>query len=346
MLKNVIKKVCSVMLAGVMLCGFFQLIGCYQTQSGKKSDIAGTYKLEKKTEGRDSSGEAIDLIKRDGIVEYLVITEDGKGFRIYGDNETETDCSEIRVRFIEDEDNLGYYKFIEYKEKAIDQWRKLGFYATDKVLNYGTPSISSGCVQIKESAIAYKMVSNDQTLATVESETGKTFKYTPFELVGKEDMVGAGANAYYIQIDPENGDYIVVYSDYIYFILDIHTDTLTADVYYSLKADEIQQKQLGLAMTFTMSEPDKYNVSYVMLNVGEYRFRYALNDGNIGRTELIVKKGEITYGVAFDTYIVDMDEFIGKAVEDYNASKPTPPEGGEPVEGGEQGGETGGETNE
>lgn len=344
MFKNVIKKVCSVMLACVMLGGFFQLIGCYQTQSGKKSDIVGTYKLEKKTEGRDSSGEAIDLIARDGIVEYLVITEEGKGFRVYGDNKNEMTCSELRVRFIEDEDNLGYYKFIEYKEKALDPWRKLGFYASEKMLNFGTPSISSGCVQIKESAIAYKMVSNDQTLATVERETGKTFKYTPFELVGMDGMVGA--NSLYIQIDPETEEFTTIDSDYIYFILDIHTDTLTADVYYSLKADEIQQKQLGLAMTFSMSEPDKYNVSYVLLNVGEYKFRYALSDGFVGRTELIVKKGEITYVLAFDTYIFDMDEFIGKAVEDYNASKPTPPEGGEPVEGGEQDGETGGETNE
>ena len=39
------------MLACVMLCGFFQLIGCYQTQSGKKSDIVGTYKLEKRRKG-------------------------------------------------------------------------------------------------------------------------------------------------------------------------------------------------------------------------------------------------------------------------------------------------------
>ena len=342
MFKNVIKKVCSVMLAGVMLGGFFQLIGCYQTQSGKKSDIAGTYKLEKKTEGRDSSGEAIDLIKRDGIVEYLVITEDGKGFRVYGDNETETACSEIRVKFIEDEDNLGYYKFIEYKASATDSWRKLGYYASDKMLNFGTPSISSGCVQIKESAIAYKMVSNDQTLATVESETGKTFKYVPFELVGREGMVGANAN--YVQIEPETDDFTTADSDYIYFILDIHTDTLTADVYYSLKADEIQQKELGLAITFTMSEPDKDNKSYVLLNVGEYRFRYALNDGNIGRIEYLVKKGEITYVLAFDTYIGDMDAFIEKAIADYNLSKPTAPDGGETGEGGETGGETGSDT--
>ena len=324
------------MLAGVMLGGFFQLIGCYQTQSGKKSDIAGTYKLEKKTEGRDSSGEAIDLIKRDGIVEYLVITEDGKGFRVYGDNETETACSEIRVKFIEDEDNLGYYKFIEYKASATDSWRKLGYYASDKMLNFGTPSISSGCVQIKESAIAYKMVSNDQTLATVESETGKTFKYVPFELVGREGMVGANEN--YVQIEPETDDFTTADSDYIYFILDIHTDTLTADVYYSLKADEIQQKELGLAITFTMSEPDKDNKSYVLLNVGEYRFRYALNDGNIGRIEYLVKKGEITYVLAFDTYIGDMDAFIEKAIADYNLSKPTAPDGGE------TGGETGSDT--
>ena len=326
------------MLAGVMLSGFFQLIGCYQTQSGKKSDIVGTYKLEKKTEGRDSSGEAIDLIARDGIVEYLVITEEGKGFRVYGDNKNEMTCSELRVRFIEDEDNLGYYKFIEYKEKALDPWRKLGFYASEKMLNFGNPAISSGCVQIKESAIVYKMVSTDQTLATVESETGKTFKYTPFELVGKDGMIGT--NSLYIQVDPETEEFTTIDSDYIYFILDIHTDTLTADVYYSLKSDEIQKKELGLPLTFSMSEPDKHNYSYVLLNIGEYKFRYILSDGSVGRTEYIVKKGEITYVLAFDTYIFDMDEFIGKAVEDYNASKPMPPEGGE------QGGETSGETNE
>ncbi len=326
------------MLAGVMLSGFFQLIGCYQTQSGKKSDIVGTYKLEKKTEGRDSSGEAIDLIARDGIVEYLVITEEGKGFRVYGDNKNEMTCSELRVRFIEDEDNLGYYKFIEYKEKALDPWRKLGFYASEKMLNFGNPAISSGCVQIKESAIVYKMVSTDQTLATVESETGKTFKYTPFELVGKDGMIGT--NSLYIQVDPETEEFTTIDSDYIYFILDIHIDTLTADVYYSLKSDEIQKKELGLPLTFSMSEPDKHNYSYVLLNIGEYKFRYILSDGSVGRTEYIVKKGEITYVLAFDTYIFDMDEFIGKAVEDYNASKPMPPEGGE------QGGETSGETNE
>lgn len=338
MLKSRLKKIGCLLLASVLLSGFFQLTACYKTQSGKKSDIVGTYKLVKKTVGRDSSGSAIDLIEQDGIVEYLVIGENGKGFRIYGDNENETKCSEIRITFEEDDENPGLYDFINYfdpSDESNKSGRKLGYYASEKMLNFGTPSISSGCVQIKESAIAYKKVSDEQTLKTVESETGKTYTYIPYELYHKNGA--AAMNTGYIQVDPQPETFTSIDSDYIYFVLDIRAEEMKADVYYALKSDEVQVKKENLDVSFTLTEPDENNNARVVLTIGEFEFKYVLGANYWGSIEYYVEKDGITYQSYFDAYITDVDAYIEGAIKAYNDSKPTDPDPANPGEGGESG---------
>lgn len=341
MLKSRLKKIGCLLLAGVLLSGFFQMMGCYRTQSGKKSDIVGTYKLTRKTEGRDSSGSAIDLIVQNGIVEYLVIGEDGKGFRVYGDKDTVTSCSEIRVTFEEDEENPGLYNFINYFDPSDENnrsGRKLGYYASEKMLNFGTPSISSGCVQIKESSIAYKKISNEQTLKTVESETGRTYSYIPYEVYGLN--TGAVAmSSIYSQYKPEPEEFTTIDSDYIYFVLDIHPAEMKADMYYALKSDEVEVKRENLAISFTLGEPDEYNNARVNLTIGEFEFKYILGANYWGSIEYYVEKDGITYQGNFYNYLSDAQNYIKEAMENYIASKPIEPteptEPTEPSEGGE-----------
>lgn len=297
MLKKMIQKGCGVIAGFLAIVGFFQFAACYRTESGKKKDIVGTYKLVRRTYGQDSSGQAIDLIERDGIVEYLIFGEDGKGFRVYGDKNEELSCSELRVTFEEDEENPGLYNFITYKIDPAVDGRRLGYYASEKMLNFGTPALSSGCIKLEASSTAYKKVSDDCTLGYVSAETSKTFEYVPYEFV---NLLPATAfrDTMYVT-DPETGEFTSTDNGYIYFVVQFNPKKSTADIYYSLKSDKQKAEKKDLPFTFKYSEED--NNQSIIIEAGEFKFRAFLR----GDLYLLIEKDGTTYDVATDGYPQD-----------------------------------------
>lgn len=307
MFKKKIRKGCGIIAGFLAIVGFFQFTACYRTESGKKSDIVGTYKLVRRTYGQDSSGQAIDLIERDGIVEYLVFGEDGKGFRVYGDKNEELSCSEMRVTFEEDSENPGLYNFITYKVDPAVDGRRLGYYASEKMLNFGTPSLSSGCIKLEQSSTAYKKVSDDCTLGFVSGETSKTFEYVPYEFVNLLSATALRDTMY--GTDPETGEFQSIDNGYIYFVVQFNPKKGTADFYYSLKSDKQKVERKDVPFTFEYSEDDNYQS--ITVEAGEFKFRAFLT----GSLSMLTEKDGRTYETATDGYPQDdLDAYFDERI--------------------------------
>ena len=301
---------------GVIVTAFFQFTACYQTASGKISDICGTYQLTRKTYGQDSSGSAIDILERDKIVEYLVIKEDGTGFRVYGDNENELACTELRVSFIEDTDNPGKYQFIEYRTDPLGNGTtKLGYLSTEKQLNYGTPKISSGCIHIESSSIQYKKVSDKQDLSYVQTKVGKTLDYIPYDL---QHITGKhSGTSYYEHYDEETQENLTVDSEYLYFFADFNNVSQTVDLRYRLKTAEEEVVKSNLPFTYTTAKSKDGNYEYVYIDVDGFRFRSYITGG---MTRLVEIDGVEYLHNFFEYTYTTADEIIRQAIEDYAVS--------------------------
>ena len=301
---------------GVIVMAFFQFTACYQTASGKISDICGTYKLIRKTYGTDSSGSAIDILERDKIVEYLVIKEDGTGFRVYGDNENELACNELRVSFIEDADNPGKYQFVEYRTDPLGNGTtKLGYLSTEKQLNYGTPKISSGCIHIESSSIQYRKVSDEQDLSYVQKQVGKTLDYIPYDL---QHITGKlSGTSYYEHYDEETQKNLTVDSEYLYFFADFNNVSHSVDLRYRLKTAEEEVVKSNLPFTYTTAKSEDGNYEYVYIDVDGFRFRSYITGG---MTRLVEIDGVEYLHNFFEYTHTTADEIVRQAIEDYAVS--------------------------
>jgi len=313
-IKKLFGRSCLLIMSALII-GFFQFAGCYKTESGKIEDIIGTYKLVHKTYGRDSSGSAIDILERDDIVEYLVIGEDGKGYRVYGDSETPAYCTEIRYTLEKDDENEGLYKMLRYRTAPTSSETTLGYYKSEQMLNVGTPQIQSGCINIVESSTAYKKVSEDTSLGYLKKSVSANYVFKPYELSALNGPMVAEGN--FNQVYPQPEEFTSIPGDYVYFIFELGEDGKTADIYYYTKAGETRCERKNRPLTFELQTTGENAGNITTIMVDEFKFRCWLN----GSLSLVVEKSEITYEFYFSGYLSDIDAYIEKAVSDYLAQK-------------------------
>lgn len=110
------------------------LTSCNFVDAGKIEDIAGTYQMitweyTHYYEGRDYTSVAdedkqtIDVLKENGVTNYIVINTSGSGYYVYKDNETPSYAIETKQIYeVDDEDNTLVEK-ITVKDAEQTEWR-------------------------------------------------------------------------------------------------------------------------------------------------------------------------------------------------------------------------------
>ena len=115
------------------------LSGCYTVKSGKLNDIIGTYELT-------AYSKDVDLIEQNEITCYLILREDETGYYVYKDKDTPLFYSEIKCRFLPDEENEGHYNYVEVESTNTNEWDKLGVNMLSKILNSKKPKYKGNLI--------------------------------------------------------------------------------------------------------------------------------------------------------------------------------------------------------
>lgn len=183
------KKFYSVLLAcGLLLCALFQG-GCYLTNSQKMSDVKGTYLLTtyKRTEKHYENIKedkivttVTDEIENRGLVRYLVISGENKGYYVYKDNETPAYTYEIQLNYQADEEDSGKYNYVGYKSLSETDWSNLGI--TKNSLNEYRPALCSKLFGQEVSQYGYERrwekVDDATDLSYVQAQLGDMPTYS------------------------------------------------------------------------------------------------------------------------------------------------------------------------
>lgn len=269
------KKICFALLVAIVTSLLFNAAACYQKEGGTVKDIAGTYKLERKTVGYDSSGSAIDVIDENQIVEYIVVAEDGFGFHVYGDKNTPLSCRQIKIKFIPSEEDPSLYEYIEFNHYFGDSMTKLAYFKPEKKLNFGNPALKSGCVNVEASSVSYKNISDDCTLSTVQNELNTTFTYKSYALYHYYSWDFFMHDLYLDRMQTDDvSESLWIDSKYIYRIFDIDYDNNKADVYYCLRSDEEPKVERDLAFSYkTLPSENENEYDYLEFTIGTEVFR-------------------------------------------------------------------------
>ena len=127
-MKNTTKRLKSVVLLLILFFTVTALSGCYVVNSGRMWRVEGTYELTTYSAGDD-------LLAERGIKLVMVIRRDGTGYFVYSDNKTEPFMSELRCRFIQDEENPSKYSYVEIDFEGRGEYHKLAINAASKNLN-------------------------------------------------------------------------------------------------------------------------------------------------------------------------------------------------------------------
>lgn len=266
---KIIKKISFALSVAIITTLLFGVMACYQKEGGSIKEIAGTYKLEKKTEGYDSSGSAQDIIEENKIVEYLVIGENGYGYHVYSDKNTPLSCRQIKIKFIPSEETPSVYEYIEYNHYYGDSTKKLAFYKKERKLNFGTPALKSGCVNVEATTVSYKHISDEQSLKTVETELNQKFSYKPYDLY---HYTGFFAHELTYSVVTEDG-LMPKDSKFIYKILSFDFDKNTVDIYYALKSDRTAQEQKGVSFSYSTVAGENNDIGYMIFTIGTDKYR-------------------------------------------------------------------------
>lgn len=241
------------------------LTGCYPSKPTTMKNLVGTYKLEtwtrSYTEERADDGSTIthDYVAEDGIEAYLVITQDGKGYYIYKDNNTPLIAKETKIEYIYDDDEPGKVKEIVYTTGGISGTNynpaygaeRLGVYYTwrEKKLSYTMPAVFG---RTYSQTSRYSKVDKATDLSYVQKKLGQTIRTAPYAIAALD-----GWQIYQGVYDSQN--------PYIYYALDLNCPAQTANVYWANKEDGVQRSQMNVRVQFSIPDDE----SPITVTVGD-----------------------------------------------------------------------------
>lgn len=249
--------------------------GCssYSSKPGKLEHLVGTYELVTYKMKKDDSNpdeEPYDHKAEIGCQAYLSIDKDGYGFYGYKDNETAARVDSIFSTFVYDDDKPNLIKALdmtdgmtqkyanEQKVGCLDESR-MGFRDElfKKTLNY---TLHSGHMmfqpekKIKYQYVVYKRVSEDASLAKVNSLLGTNVTFTkPYEMKRCKGFYTYSCNY-------KDGMGYEPTGAYDYAILDMESySNGQVDLHYALKSDHVRHDtKVGVSIlekgkSFTMN---------------------------------------------------------------------------------------------
>ena len=315
------KKFLSVFLLSLIVIASAFSTGCYRLKAAKKSEIAGTYELvrySRSSTGEDDEG---NYKAKKGIESYLVISEEGKGYYIYKDNNTPLYCVETSVNFIESEEERGKYEYVEMDMEVKPLASKMGY--RNGYLNIGVMDFTY-VDKIKYEGMLYtdyKKVNKDQSLSYILK------KFPDISVYKRGEYVYKGYFDSYVECDGVEDSEAQIF---VYYVMKLDTLNKKAKAYYMYKSDmQKQEKEFDLSVSIGAGAfSDVYKIgidgkvtdgSDLTVKDGSHYsvYFYRMLRETIGETERDVKLNFFKCSGLTDENI---DENIETYIENYRSS--------------------------
>ena len=215
--------------------------GCYMVSAVKLKDLVGTYKISTYT------SDGTDLIAKKQMEAYLVINSGGKSYYVYKDASTELYVREIELRLTQDTENPSKYAYVEYRLDHQSDYEKLAI--NKSVLNAHSFHYDwrNGSLYQYQDYVTFEKVNKATDLTYVAKCLGALPNVIEF---GYGLYDGVYTHQY---TSLPGGDSSSSWFDepFVYLYIDLRVASLTADVYYMLKSDEVERVEKDLAVTIT-----------------------------------------------------------------------------------------------
>ncbi|MGN0771402.1 MAG: hypothetical protein ACI4MI_02325 [Christensenellales bacterium] len=222
------KKRCLIFILTVIfaISAAITFVGC---QSADRNDIQGTYEMTEWSKYYEDNV-ATDIIERDGVKAYIVITGEDRGFYVYSDNSTPLYCKQVELTY-------------DYSSSDPDKLIKVTLKDGLGVSMSFTTSKTSTDVKLKdhkikfldqkESMKVFTRISKKTDLSTVNEKVGQTLTYVDFEDAPFDCL-------YEYVYDVSDSSYYEQVERYVYYFVKLDVTTNKATVYYCKKSDLVQ----------------------------------------------------------------------------------------------------------
>ena len=282
------------------------LVAC---EKADKNDITGTYELTT-WDYYYEDNVATDIMERDEVKAYVVITGQDKGFYVYQSKSTPLYCKQVKVEL--EYSSTDPEKVIIVRLKDGMGW-KISFttvtYKMDLKTNVKLKDHKIKFLDQKQSLKEFTRISKATDLSTVNKEVGKTLTYVDFEHAPfdcwYEYVFETSNSAYYDSVDR-----------YVYYFIKTDVEANTATAYYCLKSDLEQRTttldtSLDLAQNaFTVGE-STFSISYENDDC-HLSYNYAVNEGEANQYDVTCWLSR--------AYVTDIDALCAERLEEYRAS--------------------------
>lgn len=315
------KKLISIFLVALIAVSSTALVGCFKIDEATKKEIAGTYKLTRylKSGNEDNT---VDYIADKKTECYLVIPEEGNGYYVFSDENTEPIALEAQIAFEESTEAPGKYGYVSYFTDQTVSPEKLGY--SKGTLNKSYPvfggSLLDGTLTTDFIVyVDYKKVDGAQDLSYVK-------KVMPDVAVYK-----SGEYAYngYFNKSTLNHSVYISYAQAdvcVYYIVKLDSVNKKATEYYMLKSDMVRHAN---EVDYSLNKDvDEYGTEIYKLGLGDkvcntarvtdsnkfFSFRYSINvsEGQESVEMFLNRCDDITDG--------NLEETISVAIEEYENS--------------------------
>ncbi len=275
------------------------LVAC---ENADKNDINGTYELTKWTIDYEDNVPT-DIMERDEVEAYVVITGQDKGFYAYQSKSTPLYCKQVKIEL--EYSSTDPEKVIVVRLKDGMGWSMS--FTTSKtskevMLKDKNPKIFDQKASLKE----FTRISKATDLSSVNTKVGQTLTYVDFEY--------APFDCWYEYVyETSKPEHYADVERYVYYFVKTDVKTNKAKAYYCLKSDLVQRTttldtSLDLAQnTFTVGA-DTFSISYENDDC-HLSYNYAVNSGEIDQYDVTCWLSR--------AYVTDIDALCAERLEEY-----------------------------
>ncbi len=251
------KKFYSLLLACCFMIFSIFIGGCYLTNAQKMKHIQGTYLLksytttEKHYENIKESDKIITTVTNEieerGLVTYLVVTGNNRGYYVTKEKGIPTYAREVELQYEGSTEEQNKYSYVAHKAASSSEWTRMG--VTRDSLNEARPAICfKGLITNAEVSTSgfdryWTKVDSATDLSYVQAQLGS------FPVYGLEEYEVQGGYitsfSYDVTTPPTDTAFTPSYY-YYFFILDTHN--MQATTYFAERNGEPQEKTSSIVL--------------------------------------------------------------------------------------------------
>ena len=277
------------------------LVAC---ENADKNDIKGTYELTT-CDYYYEDDVATDIMERDEVKAYVVITGQDKGYYVYQSKSTPLYCRQVKVEL--EYSSSDPEKVIVVRLKDGMGW-KISFTTSKTSKDVKLKDHKIKFLDQKQSLKEFTRISKATDLSAVNKEVGATltcvdYEYAPFD---------CWYEYVYETSKPEHYEDV---ERYVYYFVKTDVTTNKATAYYCLKSDLVQRTttldtSLDLAQnTFTVGETT-FSISYENDDCHLSNIR-TVNSGEIDQYDVTTWLSR--------AYVTDIEALCAERLEEYRA---------------------------